>query len=205
MRTSVVSEPRGRYGRPRQAHRSDWPRLTDRPCTESDYLALETNRMIELRNGKLVVLPMPNDLHQTISFIFANLLFALSPFGKVLCAPIKLKLKAGAGEYREPDIVYLIDRNDPRRGKEFWTGADVVVEIVSPGGEKRDTVQKRAEYAASGIAEYWIVDPVKQTMTVLTLTGMEYVEHGVFRPGERARSVVLKGFDVDVAAVLKAD
>ena len=62
----------------------------------------------------------------------------------------------------------------------FWTGADLVVEVVSPDDPSRDFVQKRGDYAEAGIPEYWIVEPGTETITVLTLAGGTYVERGVF-------------------------
>ncbi|MFM7440909.1 MAG: Uma2 family endonuclease [Snowella sp.] len=43
----------------------------------------------------------------------------------------------------------------------------LVVEVVSPNQASRDYRYKRSEYAARGIAEYWIVDPIAQKVTVL--------------------------------------
>jgi Uma2 family endonuclease len=43
----------------------------------------------------------------------------------------------------------------------------LVVEIVSPNQESRDYRYKRSEYAARGIMEYWIVDPIAQKLTIL--------------------------------------
>jgi Uma2 family endonuclease len=43
----------------------------------------------------------------------------------------------------------------------------LVVEVVSPHQENRDYRYKRSEYATRGIAEYWIVDPIQQRVTVL--------------------------------------
>jgi Uma2 family endonuclease len=43
----------------------------------------------------------------------------------------------------------------------------LVVEVVSPNQEKRDYRYKRSEYAARGIAEYWIVDPIQAQVTIL--------------------------------------
>lgn len=80
------------------------------------------------------------------------------------------------------------------------------MEIVSDGAEnrKRDLETKRQEYAKARIAEYWIVDPQEQRVTVLTLDGQTYREHGVFSPGQQATSVLLPGFVVAVAAVFAA-
>jgi Uma2 family endonuclease len=43
----------------------------------------------------------------------------------------------------------------------------LLVEVVSPHQASRDYRYKRSEYAARGVAEYWIVDPIAQKMTVL--------------------------------------
>jgi Uma2 family endonuclease len=43
----------------------------------------------------------------------------------------------------------------------------LVVEIVSPKQENRDYRYKRSEYGSRRIAEYWIVDPIQQKVTVL--------------------------------------
>jgi Uma2 family endonuclease len=97
------------------------------------------------------------------------------------------------------------DANDPRRRNRFWLGADLVVEIVSPDDPERDTKVKRLDYAEAGIPEYWIVNPLDETITVLTLRGEAYVEHGVFRRGEEATSIFLAGFGLRVTDVLDAD
>ena len=76
--------------------------------------------------------------------------------------------------------------------------ADAVGEVVSESDPGRDRETKRDEYARAHIPEYWIVDPGEATVTVLTLDGEHYPEHGVFGRGERARSALLAGFAVDV-------
>ncbi|MEM8675956.1 MAG: Uma2 family endonuclease [Cyanobacteria bacterium P01_G01_bin.67] len=52
----------------------------------------------------------------------------------------------------------------------------LVVEVVSPESIKRDYRYKRSEYAALEINEYWIVDPIKQQVTILTLDEGLYEE-----------------------------
>ena len=96
------------------------------------------------------------------------------------------------------------DANDPRRRNDYWRGADLVMEIVSPDDPERDTHVKRRDYAEAGIPEYWIVNPVDETITVLTLAGDAYTERGVFVRGQRADSACLDGFAVGVADVFDA-
>jgi Uma2 family endonuclease len=174
--------------------------------SEGDYLWLtdHSNRLIELTDGYLEVLPMPTDQHQGILVFFTRLLLAyLDPRGGVLrFAPLRLRLQDRT--FREPDLLLLLDGDDPRRENRYWHGADVVLEVVSPDKPERDLVDKRREYAEAGIPEYWIVNPLNQTIIVLTLTGTAYVEHGRFTRGMVATSALLVDFSVTVDAVFDA-
>ncbi|MBI3411018.1 MAG: Uma2 family endonuclease [Planctomycetes bacterium] len=177
--------------------------------TEEEYLDLEIkseNYMIELVDGFLEFLPMPDPFHQGIvGFLYRK----LYPFvterglGNVFLAPMPVRL--WELQMREPDIVYLKpgrlkDPHKPPRG------ADLVMEIVSPGSEnrKRDLEEKRRAYAKAKISEYWIIDPEKATIIVLTLSGGRYKEHGKFKSGDEATSAFLRGFAVDVSEVFAA-
>lgn len=174
--------------------------------TEEQYLRLtdRTNRLIEFVNGSIEVLPMPTDKHQDIlQFLLFALHAYLSPRGgKVQIAALRLILPGRT--YREPDLLVLLNADDPRRQNASWLGADLVVEIVSPDDPKRDKIDKRKDYANAAIPEYWIVDPREQTITVLTLESKEYTEHGIFRRGETATSALLEGFAVKVSDALDA-
>ncbi len=174
--------------------------------TVEQYLRLteRSNRLFEYNKGSIEVLPMPTDEHQDISgFLYTKLRTFLTKIGgKVLYSPIPLKINEE--QYREPDLLLLLDANDPRRQNAFWLGADMVIEIVSPSNRKHDTKVKRDEYAQVGIPEYWIVDPKKETITILRLERVNYIEHGVFQRGDTATSALLEGFTVEVSAVLDA-
>ena len=174
--------------------------------TEAQYLRLtnQTNHLIEFTDGVIEVLPMPTDKHQMIlRFVLLAFMSFVEPLGgRVLFAPLRVQVRAG--KYREPDILLVLDAQDPRRQDEFWLGADLVVEIVSPDHPKRDTEEKPRDYAEAQIPEYWIVNPTDETITVLKLDGDAYREHGVFRRGEAAASALLEGFAVRVDEVFDA-
>jgi Uma2 family endonuclease len=177
--------------------------------SEAEYLGLETNHLVEFSHGYVEVLPMPTDKHQSIVLFLFTLLAAYAERieGKVLVAPMRLRL--WPEKIREPDLLFLADAGDPRRQNAFWTGADLVMEVVSPDDPQRDLVVKRAEYAQAGIPEYWIVDPQAEEITVLHLSadGEEtaYVEFGRFGRGATAASATYSDLTADVAAVLDAD
>lgn len=174
--------------------------------TERQYLRLtdHSRRLLEFTDGALEVLPMPTDMHQVISrfLLFAFFGFIDERGGTVLYAPLRLQTRPG--KFREPDLLLVQDATDPRRQNNYWRGADLVIEIVSPDDPERDTKDKVADYAQAGIPEYWIVNPENETITVLRLEHERYTEHGVFRRDETASSALLAGFTVSVNAVFDA-
>jgi len=174
---------------------------------EAEYLWLtdRSNRLLELSDGIIEVLPMPTREHQEIvrALLLALFAFLRPRGGDVLFAP--LRLRVSEGNFREPDLLAVLDTDDPRAQNRYWTGADLVMEVVSPDAPERDLVEKRREYAEAGIPEYWIVDPRDRSVTVLVLADGQYREHGRFVPGQGATSVLLPDFTVATAAVFGTD
>lgn len=173
--------------------------------SDEEYLWLtdHTNRLIEFTDGHIEELPMPTDTHQAILAFFYDLFCDyIRPRGVVRFASLRLRIREG--KFREPHLLLLRDRSDPRRQDRFWLGADLVVEVVSADCPQRDLVAKRTDYAEVGIPEYWIADPRNATIRVLALESETYVEHGVFARGDTATSRLLDGFAVDVGAVFDA-
>lgn len=174
--------------------------------TDDEYLWLtnDTTRLVELTDGDVELLPVPTQHHQAM---VRFLLFALHGYaapggGGGYGAPLRLQVRPG--KFREPDVLLIRDGTDPRTANQFWTGADLVVEVVSPDDPGRDLVDKRHDYAEGSVPEYWIVNPLDETITVLRLAGGAYVEYGAFRRGDAATAATLPGFAVDVNAVFDA-
>ena len=145
----------------------------------------EAEALYELENGILHQMPPESDLNQRIaSFLFAYFL-------QQGIVPDHLRMKtevvvSGArSTVRVPDFMVLSEETVAA-----LTGAPrstialemppprLVVEVVSPGKRNvdRDYRYKRSQYQARGIAEYWIVDPITQRVTVLTLVEGLYEE-----------------------------
>jgi len=175
--------------------------------SESEYLLLtdHTRRMAEFSNGRIEVLPMPTLEHQEIVLFLVNLLrmfIAPKKLGRAIMSPYRVRL--ADGEFREPDVVFVLEKNVSRMANRFGEVADLVMEVVSEDDPKRDLVDKRVEYAAAGIPEYWIVDPRSRTITVLRLENGQYVTHGEATATGQVRSALLEGFTADAAAVFAA-
>lgn len=173
--------------------------------SEADFLKFHTNRMAELVDGRLEILPMPTLKHQRILRWILGMVEAAAPTGSVtMFAPLPTRLFPGT--IREPDLLYIAPENAPDPDVDYPTRIDLALEIVSPGSDARtrDYEHKRRDYARAGITEYWIVDPQENQVTVLVLQDNNYVEHGVFQTGDEATSVLLPGLRIDVRAMLNA-
>ncbi|HWY87402.1 MAG TPA: Uma2 family endonuclease [Gemmataceae bacterium] len=176
--------------------------------TEDEYLALENsgNRLIELVDGAVEVLPMPDLFHQGILQYLFRLLDDFARVTKreeAFLAPLPVRL--GEKHMREPDLIFFKPQRIKNRRK-LPEGADLVMEIVSPGKENRDRdlKDKRKAYAKAKIPEYWIIDPEGQTITTLTLGAKTYKVHGKYKPGDQASSKLLPGFTINVAEAFAA-
>ncbi len=179
--------------------------------TEADYLALpETNHIIELSEGRVVIPDMPTTSHQRA---VVELLFLMKNYvqthdlGEVCVAPLKVHL--WPGKFREPDIIFMHRNHADRIGEDYWGVPDLVVEVISPrtpkssGTEQVDREEKSVEYARSGVQEYWIIHPTACTVEVYVLRNGIYHLLERWGAGEVAQSQVLEGFKVSVDAVIQ--
>jgi Uma2 family endonuclease len=173
--------------------------------SDEEYLQLSSgNHLVEFSHGNVEVLAMPTEFHQDLVAVIYELLQAfvlIRKLGKVMFAPRPMRL--WPGKFREPDVMFMKAEHSARRRKEFWEGADLVIEVVSDDDRRRDLEVKRREYAKAGISEYWIVDPLQLALSVLRLDGEHYVEAGVFGYGQHSESVILSGFSIDVTAMFE--
>ena len=80
---------------------------------------------------------------------------------------------------------------------------DFVVEVLSPSTERHDRRIKFEDYAAHGIAEYWIIDPVALTVEQYTLPagGTEYQTAGTWSGQDEIVSAAVPGFRLPAVAL----
>jgi Uma2 family endonuclease len=69
--------------------------------------------------------------------------------------------------------------------------------------DDRDYVEKRREYAERGIPEYWLIDPQRQVVLVLTLWNGEYQEQR-FQENQLILSPALPSLNLTAEQVLRA-
>lgn len=176
--------------------------------TEAAYFALpDTNHIVELSEGQLLVHEMPNLEHQRI---VSQLLFSLGAWvrtigdGEVFPAPMPIRL--WEGKIREPDITFYAAGSEDRYHVQYADPPDLAIEVLSPSTRHIDREEKAAEYAEASVTEYWIVDPEGHSIEVLTGAGAEgYTSRRQFGPDDEVTSTVLPGLVVSLAALLPAE
>lgn len=140
--------------------------------TEADYYALPEDVRAELIDGQIYYQAAPSRIHQRIlgklHQKIANYIDSKGGSCEVYPAPFAVKLAETRNNIVEPDISVICDRDKlTDRG---CTGApDWIIEIVSPSNSSHDYIRKLNLYADSGVREYWIVNPMEDTVFVYHL------------------------------------
>jgi Uma2 family endonuclease len=150
--------------------------------TFEDYLVYDngTDNQYELEDGVLILMNPPIGLHALIIRFLSNAFESEIQRIKLPWAALQmLGVRTAPRRARLPDLCVVsveVVREYLDTSAVIESGAILAIELVSPESIKRDYRFKRAEYAAFGIPEYWIVDPIEQKVTLLLLVEGLYEE-----------------------------
>ncbi|WP_375452845.1 Uma2 family endonuclease [uncultured Nostoc sp.] len=131
-----------------------------------------TDAMYEFEDGELLLITAESEINRRIAmFILVWFVQLGIPAYRL---SMKMEIVTTGSQVRVPDLVVFSEElATAMEGAKRSTVMPemppplLVVEVVSPNQSSRDYRYKRSEYAARGIAEYWIVDPIQQRVTVL--------------------------------------
>lgn len=178
----------------------------------ANYMNWLFDERLELIKGRIFKMsPAPSRLHQKIS---VNLLRALANFlhekpCDVYSAPFDVrfptKSKADKDIYTvlQPDLCVICDKSKLDDRGCLGT-PDLVVEILSPGNNKKDLLTKYEIYEEFGVKEYWVVSPSDKTLLIYTLNEKgKYKPSKLFTLSEEVTSSVIPGFVLSIDAVFK--
>jgi len=140
-----------------------------RQLSLDEWFALPDEEPGELVDGRLEEEEVPDYLHELLVMLLGRLLGNWTcPHGG-LVAGSEAKLAVGAARGRKPDLtVYLPGSPRPPARGLIRIPPDIAIEIVSPAPRDghRDRVEKMADYAAFGVAWYWLLDPQPRTLEI---------------------------------------
>ena len=160
---------------------------TDRQMTLKEYLDYDddTDMHYELVDGVLVEMGAENPLNPQIAMLLAFAFGSLGIPPHRLAIGHQIEVQSKYATVRQPDLIVHSENSEVAivvDGKLLRLGMPLpilIVEVVSSSGtdkksRDRDYIEKRNEYAARGIPEYWIVDPIEEIVLVLGLQSGEY-------------------------------
>ncbi len=166
--------------------------------TVEDIYALPDGQRAELIDGKIYDMAPPGTKHQ---MLVMDLSYQIKGYIQknhggchVLPAPFAVFLEGDDKNYVEPDISVICDQRKITE-KGCNGSPDWVIEIVSPSSKPMDYFTKLFKYRTAGVKEYWIVDPIRQRITVY-LFQKESVEEYSF--GEPVPVGIFKNFSLKI-------
>lgn len=141
----------------------------ERIYTIEDIYNLPDGERAELIDGRIYYMAPPSTSHQRLVSKLVteinNYISANKGGCEVFPAPFAVFLSKDGSNYLEPDISIICDKgkldDDGCHGAPDW-----IIEIVSPSNSSHDYIRKLNLYANAGVREYWIVNPIKQSIYV---------------------------------------
>ena len=159
---------------------------------------LPKEKRYEIRHYHLIDMPSPITEHQRIvkrvlmkfdNFVEKNRL------GEVFVSPYDVVFDEG--NTCEPDVIFVANENKQIVTKKNISGVpDLLVEVVSKGSVVRDYVEKKNDFEAFGVKEYWLIDPLNETIIVYSLQDNHYEIFSSVEEKGIAKSKVLVGFEL---------
>ena len=160
-----------------------------------DWPDIATSVRYELYDGEVILVATPFPRHQRVAMHLGEVLtdYERQTGGLVFVSPIDIVFS----EYDvvEPDLTFF--RSERRHMVDMMAATraapDLVVEVLSRSTEARDRGRKMDLLARHGVPEYWIVDPVKNTLEIYALRGAAYERIGVYDERQDVVSPTLPG------------
>jgi Uma2 family endonuclease len=178
------------------------------PSTKLTYAELELlpddGLRHEIIDGEHYVTASPLTRHQRIS---RRLLVAIQsyldahPLGEVFHAPVDVVMSFH--DVVVPDLIYVsAARAGLVTAKNLQGAPDLVIEILSPSTRAQDERLKRDLYERAGVEEYWLVDPDRNTVTILRRRGPHFLPPKTFETGSIVSTPLLPGFELPLERAL---
>jgi Uma2 family endonuclease len=159
--------------------------------TAAEYAQLpETNQPMELYDGELMIMPTSTPQHQMLIGSLFLLLSRIVRQGILFLSPLDVHLDEL--HVVQPDILWIAPDSKCTVGEKYLSGApDLVIEVLSPGTERRDRREKYALYEQHGVREYWMVNSAAAYIEVYLLKDGRFERAGIFTEGETIPSTLL--------------
>ena len=169
------------------------------------YLELreKSDNILEYIDGIVYMSPSPSTKHQRISSKLHAKLYNILE-GKsceVFHAPFDILLKNDDIEGEKlviPDLSVICDKSGFTDNKYIGVPS-LIIEILSPSNQSHDLVTKLNIYMKYGVKEYWIVNPILNTVMLYTLNQDKMYDQSIVKTETGiVKSKFFEEFEVDI-------
>ena len=190
--------------------------LTTKPLNLAEYLNYNdgTDTRYELVNGELINMSLGTGKHGAIiKFLERTFDAEIERMGlnwTAIQSVLGIQSPRGGrwDTVRIPDVVILpLEQWRELQNKEAVITLNqpvplLIVEVVSESTKRTDYRAKKAEYSVLEISEYWIVDPLENQVTILTLVDGWY-DSLEFTGGDQIQSKTFPNLELTAEQILK--
>lgn len=163
----------------------------------------KSDTILEYIDGVVYMSPSPSTKHQRISSkLHAKLYnFLEGKTCEVFHAPFDILLKNDTIDGQKliiPDLSVICDKSG-FTDNQYIGVPSLIIEILSPSNQSHDLVTKLNLYMKYGVKEYWIVNPMINTVMLYTLNQDNMYEQSIVKTETGiAKSKLFQGFEVDI-------
>ncbi|WP_066196222.1 MULTISPECIES: Uma2 family endonuclease [Gracilibacillus] len=182
-----------------------------RKYSYADYLTWEEGERLELIDGKICNMsPAPSRRHQQIlrELSTAFSVFLRDKDCEVFFAPFDVRLLAedkqdsDVNNVVQPDLSVVCEQ-DKLDDKGCNGSPDMIIEVLSPSSVKLDRWEKYQLYEQAKVKEYWIVDPINESVEIHWLAGQKYKFQGVFTKEDTVSVETLTGLNLELNRIFE--
>lgn len=165
------------------------------------YQEMTPEQKIEFIDGEVVMHSPAKNIHLDITSNTTNLILNYVALHKLGTVKVEKCLVVFPRNDYEPDLVFFGPEKSATLDDDTmrFPVPDFVVEVLSASTEKNDRGVKFEDYAANGVAEYWIIDPDKKVLEQYLLEDETY-NLALKAPAGPVSSTVIPGFRCEIEA-----
>ena len=166
--------------------------------THRDYEALPEGAPYQLIQGELVMTPSPTFDHQELVLNLATILKVFvetNHLGKIVTSPMDVYLTET--DTYQPDIIFISNNRRHIIHDRIKGAPDLIIEVLSASNAYYDLVHKKNVYEATGVLEYWIVDPQEKMIEIYENDSGTFKLHAKAHRAGSVQSKLLSGFRID--------
>lgn len=150
--------------------------LREQKLREKFYADITPEHKWEFIQGEVIMHSPALNRHLTATKHLFSLMDAHVRLNKLGVVHIEKAMTCFPRNDYEPDITFFGLTKARLTGPDTlkFPIPDLIVEVLSPSTEARDRGIKFQDYALHGVAEYWIIDPVAESVELHRLAGEIY-------------------------------